>query len=255
MNKKELENFIGKYNLDGSVETVMWGVDENNNLSVDIMTPERECIGLVKGHSDSIKNEISSKINNYEIGITQTSYLKKMLDVLDEEISFDVNKSKTEDEILSLFFKDNDTYVKFTTCEKGIITSPMKVKKMPDFQAELEITGDFIDRFIKSYNSLKYDQSGPTFAFVYDGETANIILDYAENINKNNISLNVNEIGNKKIEEKMVINFPGKGFMKALKNNKDFDDAVFKVSSEGLLYLQFQNDITLSEYFIVKTNE
>lgn len=256
MNKVELEKFIEKYNLDGLAETVLWNVDEDNNLNVDLMTPEKNCIGSVKAHSQAIKDGFSSKLNNYEVGINQTTYLKKMLDVLNDEVNVEVKTDGSGDEVSSLIFKDNNTSVKFTACEKGIVPTPKKLSKSPEFEAELEIDTDFIERFIKSFNSLKSDQIGPTFAFIYEGgKTASIVLDYAENMNKNNISLSINEISNKEIEEKMIIDFPGKNFMKALKANKDFDDATFKISSKGLLYLEFQNDITLSKYYIVKTSE
>ena len=75
MEKKHIETFIKKYNLGGAIEGVLWQND-NDNLSVTAMTSDRKLFASVQ------LEKAASFFKDVEIGIQDTSKLKKMLGVL-----------------------------------------------------------------------------------------------------------------------------------------------------------------------------
>ena len=72
INKHDFQSVIGKYYLGGLVESVKW-TTEDNALTIDFQSPNKDMIGCVK--------HTNFPLENSEIAVYDTSKLNKLLDM------------------------------------------------------------------------------------------------------------------------------------------------------------------------------
>lgn len=242
MKKNTLDTFIKKYSLNGTIEAVKLIVDSKQTLlSTNTTTEEKNVLIDVK------YNKFDAITTDCEFGIHNTSKLKSMLGVLGEDVTIELNK-KTDGKITSVVFNDTSTDVQFVTADLSVIPDAPKLKKLPPFNAEIELSADFITKFAKAKNSLS-DVS--TYTLMMNKKSVlEMIIGYSS-LNSNRIKLAVKTLnGLDKVSK--VLNFNADYLKEILSANSDCDSAILKVSDAGLSTVSFSNNDIDSTYYMVE---
>ena len=237
MKKSLFLKFIDKYHLSGIVESVKWQV-KDNILDVKFVSEDMVLIGHVK-----LKNV---EMEDTEFGIYTTSELLKMLSALDTEIKVEV--VNYDDRPVNMLFTDNVFKSVYILSDPAIIPKTATPKKMPDFNVEIDLNGEFIDKYVKSKNALPESTS---FALKASDNQAEIIIGYSDN-NTNRTSWEEKAIVN---EELLPIMFNAEYFKNVLVSNKGMTKGKLSISSAGLMKIQFIEGDYLSEYYMVQLQQ
>lgn len=230
MTKSKFDGFINRYSLGGEIESVLIKSDDNS-LSVSFISDDKTLLGTVS------VDDVKFPTGNF--GIYTTSMLKQFLSVLDENINVSTS-------VGSLQFSDEKTKVNYMLAAESVIPNVPSIKKIPDFNVQIKLDSDFINKFIKSKNAIGNDSD--SFTFLSKGGKSEIILGYStQNTNRISITVAANVDGD--VEP---ISFSSKYLKQILTVNKDSNASIMKISSEGLLHMTFTDDTYKSEYFLVE---
>lgn len=234
MKKSELLTFISKYNLT-NVEQVKF-VSENGKLKTSFLTDDKYVIGNVV--FKCFKNK------DFTVGVYETSKLKSLLSVLDDDIEL---KIKEKNGIEYCFnFSDKSTEIDFILAELDVIPKVPTAKSLPDFDVILNLDKEFISKFVKAKNALP---EANTFALVQE-KKLNIYLGYSDN-NTNRIKLEPKAEAGKDTVDK-VIHFSAKYFKEIISVNSEITEFKLYISTKGLAKVEFEKDNFYSEYFLVE---
>jgi hypothetical protein len=240
MKKSTLETFIKKYNLNGNVESVKLVVDDTDKkLRTAAITDDKNLL------IDVVLSDVSG-IDASQIGIYDTAQLKQMLSVLGEDINIKINNKA--DKVMSLTISDDTTEIQYVTADLDIIAVSPALKKLPDFNVEIDFTSDFISKFIKAKNALS---DIDTFTLMMNKKKKLEMAIGHSKINSNKITLNV-VTKNDKDTVANPISFSAKYLKEILTSNSDCDGAVLKVSDSGLANISFTKDNFASNYYLIE---
>ncbi len=238
MEKQSLSRFVSKYNLSGLVESVKWE-SKDGSLTTSFISDDKSVLGSV-----SMKEFEAS---DSEFGVYDTTKLTKMLSVLGNDVDFSMND--IDGKPVSLKFKDGSTSVNYMLADLSVIPNVPDLKQLPEFDTEIKLDSNFINKFIKAKGALADENN---FTFTYgDGKNGSgqIILGYS-NINTNRINIDVDCTCSKdKVEP---ISFSATYLKEILVANKEATDATLKISSQGLAHISFEVDNYESNYYLVE---
>ena len=232
MEKVKFDGFINRYNLGGEVESVMVK-SEGTNLSVRMISDDKTLLGDVSVSGTDFPNG--------EFGIYTTSQLRGLLSVLDNTID-------VEEVTGALKFSDKGTKMQYMLAAPSVIPAVPDLKALPDFNVEITLDDEFVNKFIKSKGALA---DADTFTFTCgDGKgPGQIILGYSS-INSNRISIDVNcTCSTDKVDP---IAFSAKYLKAILLANKGSKSSSLKISSSGLAHLNFVDGDYTSNYYLVE---
>tara|TARA_B100001996_G_C18656179_1_gene591306 strand:+ start:372 stop:1067 length:696 start_codon:yes stop_codon:yes gene_type:complete len=229
MEKLKLDGFINRYNLGGEVESVMLN-STDDSMSVRVISDDKTLLGNV-----SVKD---SDFPNGEFGIYTTSQLRGLLSVLDSSI-------KVEEVTGALKFSDKGTKVQYMLAAPSVIPAVPDLKALPEFDSEVTLDDEFVNKFIKSKGALV---DADTFTFTCTNNKGEIILGYSS-INSNRISIGVNCKCDNDIKP---IAFSAKYLKAILIANKGSKKSSLKISSKGLAHLSFEEGDYTSNYYLVE---
>jgi len=236
MEKQSLNRFVSKYNLAGLVESVKWESKEGS-LTTSFISDDKSVLGNV-----SMKEFDNSDAS---FGVYDTTKLTKMLSVLGDDVDFSIND--IDGKPVSLKFKDGSTSVNYMLADLSVIPNVPDLKQLPEFDVEIKLDSNFINKFIKAKGALA-DENNFTFT-CKDGEgPGQIILGYS-NINTNRISIDVDCTCEGDVEP---ISFSATYLKEILVANKEATDATLKISSQGLSHIHFEIDNYESNYYLVE---
>ena len=236
MEKQQLNRFVSKYNLAGLVESVKWESKEGS-LTTSFISDDKSVLGNV-----TLK-EFESEDANF--GVYDTSKLTKMLSVLGDDIDFSVQG--IEGKPVSLKFKDGSTSVNYMLADLSVIPNVPDLKQLPDFNVEIKLDSNFINKFIKAKGALA-DENNFTFLCKDGSGPGQIILGYS-NINTNRISIDVDCTCSGPVDP---ISFSATYLKEILVANRDATDATLKISSQGLSHIHFEINNYESNYYLVE---
>lgn len=236
MKKQRIETFIKKYNLNGLIESVKWEVSDNS-LNTSFISDDKSVLGNVKMDGFSL--------DGGEYGIYDTSKLTKMLSVLENDVDLDLVKANNT--AASVTINDNDSSVTYMLSDLSVIPIVPSLKQLPDFDIDINIDDNFIQKFIKAKAALNNEN---TFTFMCDGDSGNgkIILGYSS-LNTNRISISVNctcGVNNK------PLSFSAEFLKEIFIANRDATKSSMKLSSQGLAHLSFEFNGYSSDYYLVE---
>jgi len=176
MEKSKFEKFIGKYNLGGSCESVLYNV-ENSSITTRAISDDKNVLCEVIAPSMGLKD------GNY--AVYETAKLRSLLGVLGETLS--VNVKKSGDKAVGMTFDDTNTEVTFVLADATVIPAVPDLKKLPPFEMTIEMDEQFINTFVKAKGALA---DVDTFAVMSEGEdeTANVVLGFSS-LNTNRVKL------------------------------------------------------------------
>jgi hypothetical protein len=229
MERSKFYGFVNRYHLGGEIESVMIKSD-GNKLSVRMISDDKSLLG------DVTVAEIEFPIG--EFGIYTTSQMKGLLSVLDDNIT-------VKDVTGALRFIDSGTKVQYMLATPSVIPPVPELKALPNFNAEIQLNDDFVNKFIKSKGALS---DADKFTFTHIDNKGEIILGYSS-INSNRISIAVDCKCDGDIQP---IAFSSKYLKAILMANKGSKTSSLKISSKGLAYLEFMDDDYQSRYYLVE---
>jgi hypothetical protein len=242
MNKSNLIKFIELYNLNGTVERVKLESD-GKSVKTGIVADDRTMAGSVKF------NDL--KVDKGEYGIHDTAQFKKMLSILDEEVEIAVNKLD-DDRAISLAVSDKNTESLIILADMSVIPKVPNVNNVGNFDLEIELTEDFVDRFVKAKNALP-DVTAFTLGLNKKGDKVELVIGDGDT-NTNRIKLEVKPIAGKDKPAKEV-SFNANYFKEILLKNRGATGAVLKVNSAGLANVAFKTAEYDANYYLIKINK
>jgi hypothetical protein len=240
MKKQVLNTFIDKYSLNGSIESVKWVVDNSNKqIKTSSISDDKNALSYV-----TIKDDAG--LVDSEFGINDTTKLKKLLNVLSEEVTVAFNKR--EEKIVSLSLNSDGTDVQYVTADLSVIPKVPDLKKLPPFNLEIPLTKEFVTTFVKAKSALS---DVDTLTFSKDKkDKIKLTIGYS-NVNSNRINIDVKPSEGKDSLGK-TIHFSAKYLKEILTSNSDCENAVLKISDHGILHVEFNNDLFNSSYYLIE---
>lgn len=233
MEKNKFEGFINRYSLGGEIESVIIKADDTT-LSVKMISDDKTLLGSVEMSNPGFP------VGSY--GVYTTSLLKQLLSVLDSSITVDVAPG-------SLKLSDKGTKVNSMLAAESVIPKAPPTKNLPEFDIEVSLNSDFINKFVKSTAVLA---ESTTFTFVSKGGASEIILGYSTDANSNRISLNVDA---NVPDDVKPISFSSKYLKHILTANREASNATLKISTKGLANVKFEEGEYKSEYYLVEVKK
>ena len=233
MKKSNLLNFISRYHLAGATTSVKWEAADEN-VACTFITDDQNVVGTITTKMD---------LGNTELGVFATPQLVKMLTAVGDDI--DVKVHDVSQKSVSLGISDGDVNMTFMLADLSVIRQVPKIKQLPAFNVAINITNDFISKFVKAKNALPESEN---FGIQCKADEVNFIMNYSS-INNNRIKFNVDAVD---MSDMDIVCFSSTLFKEILMANKDMKTGKFEVSSQGLAKVTFEGDDYKSEYFLVQ---
>ena len=239
MNKSKLVSFINKYYLNVTVNSFeLKSNSDRKQLSARFISGDKNLLGELS--MDNWDFETS------EIGIYSTDQLLKLLGVLDDDIR--VHLTKAGDKAISLKVNDSNSAVNYMLSDTSIINAPPKMKQMPQFDLEINVTQALINKFISGKTALSDEDY---FTVITNGDNAKLVIGYAS-VNTNRVTIPVTTNKNSPIEN---TSFNANLFKEVLSANKECESATLYVSGEGLSKITFNIDDYSATYYLVSSGD
>ena len=234
MNKAKLTRFIQKYSLGGLVESVAWKAGDNK-LVTRFISDDKTVLGEIQLDNFAFTSP--------DLGVYTTSTLSKLLSVVGEDIELEAQE--IEGKAVNIFVKSENTKVQFQLADLAVIPNVPDLKKLPEFDIDINFDGAFIDKFIKAKNALS---DVDTFTILTEKKELKIVLGYS-NINSNRVVFVVDKDYSGDVKP---ISFSAKYLKEILTANKEATSVVLKVSTQGISHVEFKIDDFNARYFLVE---
>ena len=239
MNKQRLARFISKYYLNGTVNSVVLNSKSNSQqLAARFISGDKSLLGeLVMDKWD---------FEDSDIGIYNTEQLIKLLSVVDDDINLSLTKSG--DKSIALKVSDSTSSVNYMLTDTSIINEPPTLKSIPEFELNIDVTPQFINKFIAGKGALGETDN---FTIITDGGSVKAVIGYSS-VNTNRVTIPVTTTKASDIDN---VSFNANIFKEVLHANKECESATLEVSSEGLSRITFKVDDYTSTYYLVAVQD
>ena len=237
MNKQRLTRFINKYYLNGTVNSIVLN-SKSDKLTTRFISGDKTLLGELSMDK--------SQIEECEVGVYNTEQLSKLLAVLDEDINVSVVKSG--DKSIALKVSDSYSSVNYMLSDVSVINRPPQLKEIPEFELKINVTPQFINKFISGKGALSDTDN---FTVVTDDSGTKLVIGYSS-VNTNRVTIPVTTSESSNIEN---ISFNANVFREVLHANKECESAIFEVSSQGLSRITFKVDDYTSTYYLVSVQD
>ena len=237
MNKTRLVRFINKYYLSGTVNSVVLN-SKSDKLSARFISGDKTLLGELSMDK--------SQIEECEIGVYNTEQLTKLLSVLDDDINVSINTSGGKS--ISLKISDAHSTVNYMLSDVSVINKPPQMKQIPEFDLEIDVTPQFINKFFAGKGALSETDN---FTVITDGTDTKLVIGYSS-VNTNRVTIPVTTSKSGDIEN---VSFNANLFREVLSANKECESAKFEVSGDGLSRISFKIDDYESTYYLVSVQD
>tara|TARA_B100000902_G_scaffold398541_1_gene465685 strand:- start:1385 stop:2110 length:726 start_codon:yes stop_codon:yes gene_type:complete len=239
MNKKRLNRFISKYYLNGTVNSVVLNSKSNSQqLSARFVSGDKSLLGELVMDKWSFEDS--------DIGIYNTEQLVKLLSVVDEDINLSLTKAG--DKSIALKISDSSSSVNYMLTDTSVINEPPTLKSIPEFELSIDVTPQFINKFIAGKGALGETDN---FTIINDGGSIKAVIGHSS-VNTNRVTIPVTTT---KISDIDNVTFNANIFKEVLSANKECESATLEVSSEGLSRITFKIDDYISTYYLVAVQD
>ena len=233
MNKHKLGRFISKYYLNGTVNSVILE-SKSSKLRTRFISGDKSLLGELLMEKCPIEDAT--------FGVFSTDQLIKLLSVLDEDISTSITKAG--DKSVSLAISDSSSNINYMLSDTSIITKAPSMKKIPEFELNIDITPQVIHKFISGKSALAETDN---FTVITDGTNTKLVIGYSS-VNTNRVTIPVTTSSVTNIDN---ITFNANVFKEVLSANKECESATLEISSEGLSRITFKIDDYSATYYLV----
>ena len=233
MDKYKLTRFIDKYHLGGNVNAVVIR-SIGDTLKTRFITGGKDLLGELEMNSWSFQDA--------ELGVYDTEQLSRLLGVLDDDVN--LNLTQSGDKAIAVEISDALSKVNFMLSDKSVINQPPPLKQLPDFQVQIKVDSNFIQRFISGKSALP---DTDTFTVITGEDGVKLVIGYSS-INTNRVTIPVETTEHSNIEN---VSFNANLFKDVLVANKECESATLYVSEQGLSKINFKVDDYDATYFLV----
>ena len=239
MNKQTLTSAVDKYYLNGTVEAVKWVV-KDKVATIDFITPMKNLVGKVISPNFDLEDS--------EVGIYNTSQFYKLVKIMNDTVVLKLNKSERGTP-LELTLADNQYDLNYYLSDLNLIETVPSINEPADYDAELDIDSDFINKFTSAKKALGDVKQFTAKCEVNDG-TMDLLITIGEgNGYANKIKFKTKCEALFGLDE---IPFPADVMMEVLKANEDTTEGKLQISQEGLMKISFKEDGIESTYYLVR---
>jgi hypothetical protein len=241
--RSRILSHIDRYNLSGEIEPVRWNIDDGE-LVIGFVSPDNTIIGTLQVDNFNVDEEI-------ELGVMQTSRLQKLIKILNDQ--FDISFQYAGEQARVLVMEDGMKTVEFRLSDLSVIPETPSLKRVPDFQVEMDITEEFADDFRSAESALDSDE----FAVRTTPQGVEVVVGYTADSRRehnNKVTLPVS-VGEYESFSNGEITFKADTFAEILKANSDAESGTWSVSEEGLSQIQFENENWNVSYYFVSQQE
>jgi hypothetical protein len=239
MNKQTLTSAVDKYYLNGTVEAVKWIV-KDKVATIDFITPMKNLVGKVISPNFDLEDS--------EVGIYNTSQFYKLVKIMNDTVVLKLNKSERGTP-LELTLADNQYDLNYYLSDLNLIETVPSINEPADYDAELDIDSDFINKFTSAKKALGDVKQFTAKCEVNDGTMDLLIIIGEGNGYANKIKFKTKCEALFGLDE---IPFPADVMMEVLKANEDATEGKLQISQEGLMKISFKEDGIESTYYLVR---
>ena len=241
ISKQDLQSVIGKYHLNGLVESVKWTI-ENNALNVDFQSPNKDMIGRV--------NHANFPLENAEMAVYDTSKLNKLLGVTSGELFLELEK--TQKVFTKLIISDMNYTLNFSLTDLLLISSVGEITESGEYEIISELDSESISAIIKAHNALESDNVIINIDKDLDLQDV-LVLSFGDVSNHTNkIDYQVPNTTLNNVPYGTELPFNSSMFKTILNNNKDATKATMKVNTKGYVKFEFEGEDWSSYYYVVR---
>ena len=238
--KVDLQSFINRYYLKVN-EHVMWSF-MNNTLTVNFTTPSKDVIGNVK--CEDIEFE------NIDLPIFNTKKIQSLVDLCEGEILMEVEKTNKVPTKLKI--SDEKFNTVYALADALLIPKVGTIREI-EYDIELELNPEDVLNLVKARSAMSETAKlviGTTKDL--DGDPVCEVILGEEGGHDNKISYQLRGKINK-MGTKMPFNLDK--FRDILNVNKNSDEGLIQLSTEGLMKITFKKGKITSTYFMVQQAE
>ena len=240
INKLTVQSIIDKYYL-GTNESVKW-VIENNSLSIDFMTPTKDVIGKVTCKDFELEDS--------NLAIYDTKKLNSLISICNGDLLLELEKRNAI--YTKLKISDLNFNLNYALSDPLLIGKVGEVNEA-EWVVKLDLTQEDVVNIIKAKSALaQIDNMLVTTTTNLDGENVVEFVFGDESGHNNKITYQIS--GDIK-ETNIKLPFNSDTFKTILQANKDMEGGKLKLSSMGLIRLDFNLDDISSKYFMVRKAE
>ena len=241
INKQDLQSVIGKYHLNGLVESVKWTI-EDNALEIDFQSPNKDMIGRV--------NHTNFPLENGEMAVYDTSKLNKLLGVTSGELFLELEK--TQKVFTKLIISDMNYTLNFSLTDLLLISSVGEITESGEYEIISELDSESISAIIKAHNALESDNVVINIDKDLDLQDV-LVLSFGDVSNHTNkIDYQVPNTTLNNVPYGTELPFNSSMFKIILNNNKDATKATMKVNTKGYVKFEFEGENWSSYYYVVR---
>jgi len=241
ISKQDLQSVIGKYHLNGLVESVKWTI-EDNALNIDFQSPNKDMIGRV--------NHTNFPLENGEMAVYDTSKLNKLLGVTSGELFLELEK--TQKVFTKLIISDMNYTLNFSLTDLLLISSVGDITESGEYEIVSELDSESISAIIKAHNALESDNVVINIDKDLDLQDV-LVLSFGDVSNHTNkIDYQVPNTTLNNVPYGTELPFNSSMFKTILNNNKDATKATMKVNTKGYVKFEFEGKDWSSYYYVVR---
>jgi hypothetical protein len=241
ISKHDLQSVIGKYHLNGLVESVKWTI-EDNALNIDFQSPNKDMIGRV--------NHANFPLENGEMAVYDTSKLNKLLGVTSGELFLELEK--TQKVFTKLIISDMNYTLNFSLTDLLLISSVGEITESGEYEIISELDSESISAIIKAHNALESDNVIINIDKDLDLQDV-LVLSFGDVSNHTNkIDYQVPNTTLNNVPYGTELPFNSSMFKTILNNNKDATKATMKVNTKGYVKFEFEGEDWSSYYYVVR---
>ncbi len=225
--------------MNGTVEAVKWIV-KDKVATIDFITPMKNLVGKVISPNFDLEDS--------EVGIYNTSQFYKLVKIMNDTVVLKLNKSERGTP-LELTLADNQYDLNYYLSDLNLIETVPSINEPADYDAELDIDSDFINKFTSAKKALGDVKQFTAKCEVNDGTMDLLIIIGEGNGYANKIKFKTKCEALFGLDE---IPFPADVMMEVLKANEDATEGKLQISQEGLMKISFKEDGIESTYYLVR---
>ena len=237
INKSILQSVISKYYLN-VCESVKWKT-ENNNLTIDFMSPTADIIGKVTCKDFPLEDS--------ELAIFDTKKLLSLLNITTGDVLLELEK--THKIFTKISISDQDFNLSYALADTHLIG---KVGTVSDttWDVNINLEKEHVSNLVKAKSALsEIDNMIITTELDLNQELMCKFTFGDEHGHNNKITY---QLYGDITDQNLKLPFNSNIFRTILNVNKDLDSGVLRISSKGLMKLEFTSGDTTCEYYLVR---
>ena len=238
ISKSQLSSVISKYYLNGLNNQVKWRI-KDNTLTIYAGEAGRVCKVVAKNFP----------LEDAELGVFDTNKLNKLLSITNGDLIISLEKMKAI--YTKMHIQDSNYNLTYSLADTLILGKNTWYEDPEDLDIDIILESEDVDALIKAKNALgDIDNMLITTTNDFDGNNICEFI-FGDNTGfSNKITYQVN--GGEIKDNTLSIPFNSDIFKDILNNNKDMDSCSLKLSSTGILKIEFESENIKSEYFVAR---